>query len=178
MRVIAGKYKGRRLETPADYSVRPTTDKVKEALFSILTEEIWDSRFLDLFSGTGSIGIEALSRGASECVFGDCSRESIRLIRANIEHCGVSEGAKVVYGDFRKILTALDGKFDIIFLDPPYGEGFLQPCFEAIRERELLSDGGMIIAEHRKEENMPDDMSGFKKLKERKYGRIVLSIYY
>ena len=101
MRIIAGDYKGRRLETPRDYSVRPTTDKVKEAMFSILTNDIWGSRVLDLFAGTGSLGLEALSRGASECVFADQSRDSLRIIRNNIEHCGAGGKAKVVQGDYR-----------------------------------------------------------------------------
>ena len=104
MRIIAGDYKGRRLQSPQDYSIRPTTDKVKEALFSILTEKIWGSRVLDLFAGTGNLGIEALSRGAETCVFADSSRESLRLIRENIAHCKAEEGARVEAGDYRKIL--------------------------------------------------------------------------
>ena len=91
MRIIAGDYKGRRLQSPQDYSIRPTTDKVKEALFSILMEKIWGSRVLDLFAGTGNLGIEALSRGAETCVFADSSRESLRLIRENIAHCKAEE---------------------------------------------------------------------------------------
>ncbi|MEI3502950.1 MAG: RsmD family RNA methyltransferase [Anaerovoracaceae bacterium] len=102
MRVIAGEYKGRRLTPPADNSVRPTTDKVKEALFSILAENMWGSRVLDLFSGTGNLGIEALSRGAELCVFADSSRESIRLIKSNIAHCRIEKGAKVVPGDYKR----------------------------------------------------------------------------
>ena len=176
MRVIAGDYKGRKLQPPADNSVRPTTDKVKEALFSILTEKIWGSRVLDLFSGTGNLGIEALSRGASECIFCDNSRDSLRLIKNNIAHCK-AEGARVVPGDFKKILMNLDGQFDIILLDPPYGKGFLEPCFELIKQQELLAEGGYIVAEHRKEEEMPDEFFGFQKVKERKYGVIMLSIY-
>lgn len=176
MRVIAGDYKGRKLQPPADNSVRPTTDKVKEALFSILTEKIWGSRVLDLFSGTGNLGIEALSRGASECIFGDNSRDSLRLIKNNIAHCK-AEGARVIPGDFKKILMNLDGQFDIILLDPPYGQGFLEPCFELIRQQDLLAEGGCIVAEHRREEKMPDELYGFEKVKERKYGVIMLSIY-
>lgn len=177
MRVIAGEYKGRRLQTPADYSIRPTTDKVKEALFSILTNDIYGRRVLDLFSGTGNLGIEALSRGASECVFGDSSRESIRLIRENLAHCGAEEKARVMPGDFRRVLSGLDGAFDVILLDPPYGKGMMEPCFELIREKELLADGGLIVAEHRKEESFPDEFCGFRKVKERKYGIVMLSIY-
>ena len=177
MRIIAGEYKGRKLESPADNSIRPTTDKVKEALFSILSERIWGSKVLDLFSGTGNLGIEALSRGAELCVFADNSRESLRLIKGNIAHCKAQQGARVAAGDFKKVLMNLDEKFDIILLDPPYGKGFLEPCFALIREYDLLAEGGVIVAEHRKEEEMPEELEGFTKEKERKYGIIKLSIY-
>lgn len=176
MRVIAGEYKGRKLQPPADNSVRPTTDKVKEALFSILTEKIWGSRVLDLFSGTGNLGIEALSRGASECIFADNSRDSLRLIKNNIAHCK-AEGARVIPGDFKKVLMNLEGQFDIILLDPPYDQGFMEPCFELIEQQGLLAEGGYIVAEHRREEVLPDEFFGFQKVKERKYGVIMLSIY-
>lgn len=178
MRIIAGEYKGRRLESPSDYSVRPTTDKVKEALFSILAEKMWGSKVLDLFSGTGNLGIEALSRGAEFCVFGDNSRESIRLIQSNIAHCRAQEGARVVPGDFRKTLMNLNEQFDIILLDPPYKKDLLAPAFELIRQQDLLADGGVIVAEHRKEEDLPEEFYGFRKEKERKYGIIKLSIYH
>lgn len=177
MRIIAGEYKGRRLESPTDNSVRPTTDKVKEALFSILNERIWGSRVLDLFSGTGNLGIEALSRGAGECVFCDISRDSLRLIKANIAHCKAQEGARVVPGDFRKTLMNLDGQFDIILLDPPYDKGFLEPAFDLIRQQNLLAEDGVIVAEHRREEELADEIHGFIKEKERRYGIIKLTIY-
>lgn len=177
MRIIAGEYKGRKLNTPPDYSVRPTTDKVKEALFSILTNKIWGSRVLDLFAGTGNLGIEALSRGAAECVFADSSRESIRLIRENIAHCKAEEGAEVAAGDFKKVLLNETEPFDIILLDPPYDKGLLDDCFKIIAERELLEEDGVIVAEHRKEEVLPDEFHGFEKVKERRYGTVILSIY-
>ena len=177
MRIIAGEYKGRKLESPADNSVRPTTDKVKEALFSILADRMWGSRVLDLFSGTGNLGIEALSRGAAECVFCDSSRESLRLIKSNIAHCKAQEGARVVPGDFKKTLMNLDGQFDIILLDPPYDKGFIEPAFELIRQQNLLAEDGVIVAEHRREEDLPDELHGFVKEKERRYGIIKLSIY-
>lgn len=177
MRVIAGEYKGRRLETPPDYSIRPTTDKVKEAMFSILADRIWDSKVLDLFSGTGNLGKEALSRGAGLCVFADSSRESLRLIKSNIAHCRAEKGARIAAGDFKKTLMNLDEKFDIILLDPPYDKEYLPECFRLIAEEGLLEEGGVIVAEHRKEEELPEDFFGFSKLKERKYGIIRLSIY-
>ena len=177
MRIIAGEYKGRKLASPADYSIRPTTDKVKEALFSILTEKIWDSRVLDLFSGTGNLGIEALSRGASECVFADSSRNSIRLIRENVEHCKAEAGADIVFGDYKKVLMTQTEPFDIIILDPPYGKDMLEDCFRLIAQQELLAEDGLIVAEHRKEEQLPDNFYGFAKEKERRYGIVMLSIY-
>lgn len=177
MRIIAGEYKGRKLNTPPDYSVRPTTDKVKEALFSILTNKIWGSRVLDLFAGTGNLGIEALSRGAAECVFSDSSRESIRLIRENIAHCRAEDGARVAAGDFKKVLLNQTEPFDIIILDPPYDKGLLDDCFKIISEQELLAEDGVIVAEHRKEEVLPDEFHGFEKTKERRYGTVILSIY-
>lgn len=177
MRIIAGDYKGRRLQSPQDYSIRPTTDKVKEALFSILTEKIWGSRVLDLFAGTGNLGIEALSRGAETCVFADSSRESLRLIRENIAHCKAEEGARVEAGDYRKILGNQTELFDIILLDPPYNKGLLDECFRLIAENELLTEDGVIVAEHRREEKMPEELYGFQKQKERRYGIVMLSIY-
>ena len=177
MRVIAGEYKGRRLESPADDSVRPTTDKVKEALFSILSDRIWESRVLDLFSGTGNLGIEALSRGAKKVIFADNSRESIGMIKRNIAHCRAEKGSKITAGDYKKILMNVDEKFDIIFLDPPYGKGLLQDCFKLIAERGILAEDGVIVAEHRKEEKLPEEFYGFTKVKERKYGIVMLSIY-
>ena len=177
MRIIAGDYKGRRLQSPQDYSIRPTTDKVKEALFSILTEKIWGSRVLDLFSGTGNLGIEALSRGAELCVFADSSRESLRLIRENIAHCKAEKGARVEVGDFRKVLGNQTEQFDIILLDPPYNKDLLGDCFRLIAENDLLSEDGVIVAEHRREEKLEDEICGFQKEKERRYGIVMLSIY-
>jgi 16S rRNA (guanine(966)-N(2))-methyltransferase RsmD len=177
MRIIAGEYKGRRLEAPKDNSVRPTTDKVKEALFSMLSERIWGSKFLDLFSGTGNVGIEALSRGAELVVFADSSRESINLIKRNIAHCKAEEGSRVVPGDYKKVLMTSAEKFDVIFLDPPYDKGMLAECFKLIRENDLLEEDGIIIAEHRREEILDENIEGFTKEKERRYGIVMLSIY-
>ena len=185
MRVITGKYRGRKLATPANHDIRPTTDKAKEALFSILANEIWGSHVLDLFAGTGSLGIEALSRGAEYCVFADSSRDSLRLIKENISHCEITEKVKVVPGDYKKVLKnlatlvadGLEQPFDIIILDPPYNAGLLADAFELIAEGNLLAEDGVIVAEHRKEEKLPEEMAGFSLVKERRYGIVVLSIY-
>lgn len=177
MRVIAGEYKGRKLESPENYDIRPTTDKAKEALFSILTEETPGSRVLDLFAGTGALGIEALSRGAAECVFADHSRQSVGIIRRNLAHCGAEDRARVIPGDYRKVLAGLGGTFDIILMDPPYNQGLLEEAFRLIREHGLLAEGGLIVCEHRKEEELPEEIAGFLREKERRYGIVKLSIY-
>lgn len=177
MRIITGEYKGRRLHAPVDDKIRPTTDKVKEALFSILTGEIYDSNVLDLFAGTGNLGLEALSRGARHCWFGDNSRESLRLLKENINYCGAAEKSTVLAGDFRKVLDRLHEKMDIILLDPPYGRDMLPPCFEQIEACGVLAEGGVVVAEHRREEILPEQMGNLEKVKERTYGTVVLSIY-
>ena len=177
MRIIAGDYKGRKLETPRDYSIRPTTDKVKEALFSILSFRISDTRVLDLFSGTGNLGIEALSRGAKECVFVDNARDSINLIKYNVEHCKAQDYSQVIYGDFRRVLSTQTEGFDIILLDPPYYKGVLEECFQLIKQYNLLNNDGVIIAEHPKDVEIDVEYYGIKKTKEKKYGKIILSIW-
>ncbi len=177
MRIIAGDYKGRRLHSPLDNQIRPTTDKVKEAIFSILFSEIYESNVLDLFAGTGNLGLEALSRGARHCWFSDSSRDSLKLIRENIRYCRADEKATVIPGDFRKVLGNLTEPMDVIFLDPPYHKNLLLECFSLIREHGSLAEGGVIVAEHRKEEQLPEELENFSKLKERKYGTVVISIY-
>lgn len=177
MRIIAGDYKGRRLTSPMDDRVRPTSDKVKEAIFSILMNEIYGSNVLDLFSGSGNLGLEALSRGAQHCWFADSSRDSLKLIRDNISYCKANDKATVLAGDFRKVLARITTKMDIILLDPPYNMGMLPECFDLIGEYDILNEKGIIVAEHRREEVLPEEMGQFTKIKERKYGTVVVSIY-
>jgi len=185
MRVIAGKYKGRKLNSPENCDIRPTSDKVKEAMFSILTADVCGSRVLDLFAGTGSLGIEALSRGADCCVFADSSRAGLNLVKSNLQHCKVEEETKTVPGDYRKVLMnlssriedGLEEKFDIVLLDPPYGKGFLTDAIEMISDGKILREDGIIIAEHRKEEELPDTIGGYNREKDRRYGIVKLSIY-
>lgn len=183
MRIIAGNYRGRKLSAPENNDIRPTTDKAREALFSILTGEIPGARVLDIFAGTGALGIEALSRGAAECVFVDSSRVSHRLVRENLRRCGIEEGgsgspkATLVPGDFHRALTLLSGTFDVILMDPPYRKGLWADAFRIIAEEGLLAPGGVIVCEHRKEEELPEEICGFTREKERRYGISKLSIY-
>ena len=123
MRVITGEFRGRKLESPDTNDIRPTSDKVKEACFNILMNDIYGSVCCDLFAGTGSLGIEALSRGAERCYFGDNSREAVRLIKTNVAKCGAEERAVIINGDYKKVLKRIPEKVDIFFLDPPYRSG-------------------------------------------------------
>ena len=177
MRIITGEYRGRKLETPIGYDVRPTTDKVKEAIFNLLQNDIYDSVCVDLFAGTGSLGLEALSRGAKRCYFCDNARASLNMIKNNIKHCGANEKSIVLAGDYSKTLTRIKEQADIIFLDPPYASGLYEKCLGLIQELDLLSDDGIIVAEHDKYDEMPEQVGSLIKVKERRYGKILVSIY-
>ncbi len=180
MRIITGDFKGRKIEMPSGYDIRPTTEKVKEAMFSIIGSLIYDAVAVDLFSGTGNLGLEALSRGAEKCYFCDNNRESIRLIKGNIANCKAEEWSEIIPGDYEKCLMRLSEKgekVDIFILDPPYKKGLYERCLELIRELDLLNEGGMIMAEHKREDEFPEEMCGFTKIKDRHYGTITLSIY-
>ncbi|QOX62800.1 16S rRNA (guanine(966)-N(2))-methyltransferase RsmD [Anoxybacterium hadale] len=177
LRIIAGELKGRRLFTPKDSNIRPTTDKVKESIFSMIAPYLEDAVVIDLFSGTGNLGLEALSRGAERCYFGDKSRSSMELTRQNIAYCKQEDRTVAILGDYEYVLRKIPEKADLIFLDPPYGKGLLEHCLELIAERSLLSEDGIIVAEHGIKTPMEDKLLGFTKIKEKKYGTIVISIY-
>ena len=177
MRVIAGDFKGRKLETPVDNDVRPTSDKVKEAMFSILMNDIWGSKVCDLFAGTGGLGLEALSRGASKCYFADQSKASVRMLTENVKKCKAMEKSIIIPGDFTRALERLREPIDIFLLDPPYGLGMELKAMEIISRNNLLAEDGVIVVEHDAKDVMEDEISGFTKFKEKKYGKVVLSLY-
>lgn len=180
MRIITGDFKGRRLEMPVGNDIRPTTEKVKEALFSMIAGNLYDAVCVDLFSGTGNLGLEALSRGAEKCYFGDNSRASVELTKRNIAMCRAEERSFVIPGDFEKLLNHLvlkGEKADVIFLDPPYKKGLYERCFELIQTLGILSEEGIVVAEHNAKDVFPEEMQGLQKLKERSYGSIGITIY-
>lgn len=177
MRIITGEYRRRRLETPIGYDVRPTTDKVKEAVFNLLMNEIWDSVVVDLFAGTGNLGLEALSRGAKRCYFCDNSRESLKLIKTNIEKCRAQDKSIVLAGDYMKALSRIREKVQVFLLDPPYKDGLYEKCLQEIDSLDLLDEEGIIIAEHGVRDFVPEQAGNLIKVKERRYGRIMVSIY-
>jgi len=177
MRIIAGEFKGRKLNTPKDDAVRPTTDKVKEALFSIIQDHLDGAEVCDLFAGTGNLGLEAISRGACKCWFGDHAGSSIRIISENIALCRAEDRAEIVQGDYAKVLDRIREPIDVFLLDPPYHRELLEKSIEMISSKDLLADGGIIVTEHHREKNMPDTIGRFEKIKEKRYGRVVLTIY-
>ena len=174
MRVITGTARGRKLNTPENYDIRPTTDNVKEALFNILQFDIEGRRVLDLFAGTGQLGIEALSRGASEVVFVDQSRESVRIVKENLKTCGMS--APVFQTNALDFLGSC-GKFDLIFVDPPYDAGLYEPVLNTINSVDNLSDGGIIVCEARRETDLPEMAAPYRRKKEYRYGKVKICIY-
>lgn len=177
MRIIAGDLKGRRLTAPRDNSVRPTSDKVKEAIFSMLSGCYEDEVVVDVFAGTGNLGLEAISRGARYCYFGDKSKESLALIRENVKNCKVEDQSAVIWGDCHMVLKRIPEKAQVIFLDPPYQDGLMISCIEQIHELDLLSEDGYIVAEHSLSEKLPETIGSFDKLKEKRYGKIAVSVY-
>lgn len=151
MRVITGKARGRRLKAPAAEGPRPTADHVKEAIFNILQFDLEGRRVLDLFAGTGQLGIEALSRGAKECVFVDSANAAATVIRQNIEICNFSDCGKVVVADVPRFVASQISKFDIVILDPPYNTQLLEKTLNAVFESDLLNKGGLMLAEYQGE---------------------------
>lgn len=177
MRIIAGEFKGKKIAAPSGVAVRPTFDKVKEALFSIIMDDIYDATVLDLFAGSGNLGLEALSRGARKVYFCDKSGESLKYIKQNISNCKMEEYSVVLAGDFKTCINSLREKVDVIFLDPPYSENLMEQAMEAIAEADLLNDYGIICCETGKHDEMPEDISGFEMFKEKKYGNTMLKFY-
>ena len=177
MRVIAGKAKGIQLNTPEGMLTRPTTDRVKEALFSIIQFDLPGARVLDLFGGTGQLGIEALSRGASNAVFVDSRREACQLIRSNLKKTHLEDQATVVQSDYMEYLNRCTGFFQIVLLDPPYAEVFLENAIKKITEIDILQSGGIIVAERPLGKELPWDFEGFTRSRDYKYGKIILTLY-
>ena len=177
MRVITGKARGVQLKTPDGMVTRPTTDRVKEALFSIIHFEIPGAKVLDLFGGTGQLGIEALSRGAKRAVFVDAQENACKLIRENLKRTKLEADGQVVRSDYLQYLDRCRERFDIILLDPPYAEVFLENALKRITEIDILESNGIIVTERPLGKELPWDFDGFTRSKDYKYGNILLTIY-
>ena len=158
-------------------TTRPTADRVKEALFSIIQFEIPGARVLDLFGGTGQLGIEALSRGAKSAVFVDAGEPACKLIRENLKRTRLEQQGSVVRSDYLQYLNRCREQFDIILLDPPYAEVFLENALKCITEIDILQSGGIIVAERPLGKELPWNFEGFTRSKDYKYGKTLLTIY-
>ena len=177
MRVITGKARGVQLKTPDGMQTRPTTDRVKEALFSIINFDIPCAQVLDLFGGTGQLGIEALSRGAKSAVFVDQSEQACKLIRENLKRAKMEQEGMVVRADYLDYLKRCRETYDIIFLDPPYAEVFLENALKCITEIDILRSGGIIVAERPLGKELPWEFEGYQRSRDYKYGKILLTLY-
>ena len=176
LRVITGTARGTRLAAPEGVDTRPTTDKVKEAIFSAIQFELEGVRFLDLFAGSGQMGIEALSRGAKSCVFVDSSRAAVRVIAENLQKTGLSAQASLLCTDAGQYLTRQTEKFDFIFLDPPYHQGIPQRLFGLLEP--MLAKGGVVILETASDETPPEAPEFLHLYRQYRYGHILITIYH
>lgn len=177
MRVITGKARGVSLKTPEGMLTRPTADRVKEALFSIINLDIPGARVLDLFGGTGQLGIEALSRGAESAVFVDAREDACRLIRENLRRTRLEGEGRVVRSDYLDYLRRCREQYRIIFLDPPYAEDFLENALKCITEIDILQSNGIIVTERPLGKELPWDYPGYTRSKDYKYGKTLLTLY-
>ena len=178
MRIVAGILGGRRLHAPKGMDIRPTSDRVREAIFSIIGPAVSGANVLDLFAGTGALGLEALSRGASQAVFVDQSSTAVQLIRANIELCNVQDRVRVIHGSVNhaiRRLTVQGAYFDLIFMDPPYGKGSVQKTVISLAG--VARSGTFVVAEHYSKDLLPSRLQEWIRTQERKYGDTTVSFY-
>ncbi len=177
MRVIAGKAKGMKLKAPDGLTVRPTADRVKEALFNIIGSYIINARFIDLYAGSGAIGIEALSRGAHSCIFIEKQRKNFLVIKENLGKTGFEESARLIMAEVNKALVILNGekiKADLIYLDPPYNCPDLTSVVNRVLELKIIAENGLLIAEHAYKNRQWAEAYG--SVRQKKYGDTCLTI--
>lgn len=175
MRVITGQARGRRLLSPEGDAVRPTSEVAKEAIFSILQNETPGAHVLDLFAGSGQLGIEALSRGAVLCVFVDNSRAAGKIVAENLKKTELEGSARVLTNDYAAFLSSTGEKFDIALLDPPYEKGILQKALPRVAA--VMVQTGVILCETDRGEELPETAGEFKKHKEYRYGKAKVTTY-
>lgn len=178
MRVISGIARGTKLKSLEGLSTRPTLDRVKESLFNIISNYIYDANILDLFSGSAALAIEALSRGAKKATVCDNSKDAIKIIKENLQKTKLYDKSNVINADYKTCLNNINKtKFDIIFLDPPYGKKMGIDAINIISECNLLSDKGIIVLEVDNEEEIPNEIGIYQTYDERKYGRVKLVFF-
>lgn len=175
MRIITGAARGRKLKEPADQAVRPTSSMVKEAIFSIVQFDIEGRHVLDLFAGTGQMGLEALSRGAKSCDFVDHTKAHVQLVKENIKSTELT-GGQVFLSDAGSFLKRKT-RYDLIFLDPPYDFSKLDQIIQDIVGFDILNKNGIIVCETKLEQGMPDVAAPYEKVREYRYGKVKVTVY-
>ncbi len=179
MRVIGGSLRGRKLQSTRGLRVRPTSSRAREAIFDILGH-CHRFRVLDLFAGSGALGIEALSRGADFAVFVDRSSSAVRMIRHNLSECGLKQRSRVIQGEagrFLRKLAASGERFSLILIDPPYEKGLVKKVLGAIAETCILLPGSMVVAEHHVSDPVEDNIKGLERIDQRRYGETTISFW-
>jgi 16S rRNA (guanine(966)-N(2))-methyltransferase RsmD len=179
MRIIAGNFRGRKLVSPKNSPIRPTSDRVKEALFNMIGPKIPGSRVLDLFAGTGSLGLEAISRGAEYAVFVEKNAVSVKTLNENIWLLNIREDCEIIMADAVDALSRLDAKnitFDIVFVDPPYWENLYKKVLSALAGYDIIKNGGLVIFEHPSDIDIDKDKHSFVPIKKKRYGSTSISI--
>lgn len=181
MRITGGEVRGRRLESPKGMAIRPTSDQVRETIFNIIGQDLSGLNVLDLFAGTGSLGIEALSRGALHALFVDNSQESINLIRKNLTLCGYRDSSSVSKGDLRYGIPRnhllLKEVFDLVFLDPPYGKNLIPVLLKGLTNTHVLSSGSRVVAESWKTDSLPVSFGNLEMLDTRSHGDTTITVF-
>ena len=178
LRIIAGEFKGKKLYSVRGKTIRPTADRTRESMFNILSHQVPGAMVLDLFAGTGALGIEALSRGAESAVFVDNSRESLSVIRRNVESCALDDRANIIKWNIEKNLNCLKSVktgFDLVFIDPPYHRNLLKPTLFNLYQSNALKNGSCIVVEHASLEPIPTDLLTFELTDQRRYGKTLVS---
>lgn len=184
--MISGSARGRQLKTVKGREIRPTSDRVKESLFNVLASRLPESEFLDLFAGSGNVGIEALSRGARRCVFVELLTPHLKVVEENLAATGLQERAELLRRDARAAvadLAARHRKFNLIFVDPPYGQELVPAVLRLIAEHGIVAEDGWVVCEHHKKDPVPEAIpgpqsaGGLAKFRELNFGETVLSLF-
>ena len=178
MRIISGTSRGRKLATPRNHSLRPTSDRAKESLFNILREEMEGKVVLDLFAGTGNLGIEALSRGAKKALFVEKGRQAVRLIQRNLTQLGLEERSEILPKDVNRAIGILNQRgefFDLILMDPPYEKGLIQKTLMKLNSHPIYHKDSILVIEHNRREPLPHTLEGWNLIRQRQIGDTVIS---
>lgn len=180
MRVISGKARGIALKAPDGIDTRPTTDRVKENIFNMIQHEITDRRVLDLFSGSGALAIEAISRGASEAVLVESNKKCCGIIADNLMKTRLTEHVRIIRAEVPQALKLLGTEnacFELLLMDPPYGQNWAVPILEQVQANQLLAPSALVIVEHEAETDLPERIGSLGRINRRTYGRTAISIY-